>query len=232
MIEEILLMTKSKMFNGYCVTGINKRNGEWVRLCLKDEESFPIYKFKFPGNNVPELLDTIVVDLKEKCGDEVHPEDYLINGAIIAKGNASRNVFEERLEKDYEKEYIYYDDQHRISNDELGTLLELEDGYSLLVVRVDDLEIIRNIYGKLVANFTYKGIKYEQLRITDPDLEDEMINNIGLEAGYKVDALGTRYLVISLGKAFLNQTTYDIEHYKLVAAVIDEKMLDEKLGKQ
>lgn len=220
MIQGILLMTKSIMIGGYCVTGLNISNGEWIRLVVKNEESFPRNKLRYPDNSIPELLDVMMIDLGDPCGTKLHPEDYYREGKILANYSNSIEkkeiirMLEERAQKDKEKHpFIFYNNSCKLLADDFPDVGE-EGNYSLHLVELEKMYERRTGFEKLVADIEYNGESYYGLRITD----EEYCHSSDKKMRCNKKKF---YIVVSLGKKFLNGYNNKYEHYKLVASVLD-----------
>lgn len=228
MMHEVLIMTMSYMHGGYCVTGIDKDNGEWVRLKYRNEKSFPTDCCFYCDKSKMELLDTIVVDYVERCPQELQPENVLIQGIRQIKGKDSlKDVFFNRLIKDKSRhDRIYYDTYYKLYADEFPKEAH-DQPYSLMLIKPERAELVDAgwEYGKkkYYMNVYYNGCVYENLRVTDPDVI-KIIQDYGTNLNE-----GNIYLVISLGELFKNDFSAREEHYKLVASIITDKMIEEKM---
>ena len=226
MIQTILLLTKSKKKNGLCVAGINTQNGEWIRLNIKKEESVPIPSFKYADGEVPEILDTIQIDVVGICPTDVHPEDVFYDPKSLSKVHiCNQKLLKKRICKDSSlHKYVYYDDSHRLIDDDFPDIGE-EGAYSLMAVVPEKLTLAKVEEKKILADFDYNNVHYSGLRVTDLEL---IKNYSQYDVGTIIEADEKVCLIISLGEKFHNNVKDRDEYYKLVASIIDISDLSEE----
>jgi len=219
MKKDILLLAKSKKYNGYCVAGIDIDSGEWLRLKVRGRDSVPKLMFRYNNSNEPKLLDTICVDVvQEHVGEEYHPEDVLMSGAIEHKKVNNVSLLYDRVKADYEiHDTIYYNRSGCIM-DEMVSRIPKEDRYSLIIVEPTVIKFYVLHTGKLCVTFSYKGKVYGDIRVTDERILAQFSRlKYGDEA---VIYSRPCYFVISLGELFNGY------HYKLLASVIEKEDIE------
>ncbi len=202
----LIIMTESSKFFGKCVAGIDVESGKWVRLVSDDEETHGAIANRdlyYQDGGKCEVLDIVDVPVIEECGDDIQPENVLMDTSKYIRyvGMASLEYVLEIHPAEVRSD-ILGNKYSYISEQRVDTV-----GYSLALVEVQNLEIVQveNPTGrpKTKVNFTYQGYSYTQMSVTDPRF-------------YSV-ASGTRYdsaiLVVSIG------TPYNEKYYKFVSGI-------------
>ena len=166
MRHEIVVMTKSKKGNdGFCVAGIDAKTGEWIRLNVPGEYSFPRTSFCYKDGKEVCVLDAISIDLTGKDDRfKNQPENFFCNPKSIEHSHTPiEGIITNRINTDKNNKYIFYNNGNHLES----TLLDSHKGpfYSLIVVEPDKLAIKRNESGKLIATFEYAGNKWKELRL-------------------------------------------------------------------
>ena len=205
-VMRIIIMTESSKFSGKCVAGIDVNAGRWVRLVSDDEETHGAIANRdlyYQDGGRCEVLDIVDVPIIEECGNDIQPENVLIDTTKYIKyvGMASIDDVLE-IHSAEKRTYILGNQYSYISEQRIDTV-----GHSLTLIEVQDLKIeqVENPNGrpKTKATFTYQGYKYRQMSVTDPKF-------------YSVPD-GTEYknaiLVVSIG------TPYNEKYYKFVSGI-------------
>lgn len=204
--RRLIIMTESSKFSGKCVAGIDVESGKWVRLVSDDEETHGAIANRdlyYQDGGKCEVLDIVEVPILEECGDDIQPENVLLDTSKYIRyvGVASlEDVLEihpAEVRNDILGNKYSYISEQRVKS----------VGHSLALVEVQNLEIVQveNPYGrpKTKVNFTYQGDSYTQMSVTDSRF-------------YSV-ASGTLYdsavLVVSIG------TPYNEKYYKFVSGI-------------
>ena len=202
----MVVLTRSSKYGKKCVAGINLANGNWVRLVTNDKDSHGAVSDETltckNGKRV-QVLDIIEAPVFGACSDEIQPENVLLNLQVYIEIVGSMSIEQvlniHPLETKINilgNEYSYITEE-RVKN----------VGYSLTMVEVNNLEIIReeNLSGKpkTKAKFYYNGSRYEGMSVTD-------------EKFYSV-ASGAKFnraiIVVSIGSPYNNR------YYKFVSAI-------------
>lgn len=202
----IIIMTKSSKFSENCVAGIDVSNGKWVRLVSDNKQKHGAIadkNLRCSSGNLCSILDVIKAPIKEKCGDEIQPENVLLDTAqyIEIEGKVTLNqvlkIHPAEIKYDILGNIYPY-----ITNKKVAKV-----GYSLILVEVEKLIILheKNSLGKYKTkcNFKYRGIDYQNMCITDPKF-------YSIDSGTKYDKA---FLVISIG------TSYEDRYYKFVSSI-------------
>lgn len=229
MKQNILLLTKSKKFKGYCVTGINIENGEWVRFNPDGEESYPIKDFVFQDGSIPELLDIIGIDVAYSCGTYNQPENVTITNHLErSTANPDVNLLlEKRAKEDFIKhKKLFYNSSFKIDCDSYS-VPDGEEPYSLHLIKPETVIIYKIDQTKCRASIKYNNEIYESLRITDLDFIDQIAD---LEIGKKYKITGDVYIVVSLAEKFFDINNERWESYKLISSIIRVSDVEKRVG--
>ena len=217
MEKELVILTKSKKYKGYCVTGVDAHNGEWIRLVQPGFNSVSPNDFKYSDGTEPNLLDTIKIYSLGECKTTLQPENVYFNINSIQPGESNiGNIIKQKIDQDYNSHsFVFHNKYPKLLEERLPSAA-VENPYSLIIIEPEET-ILNYAFGKLYANFKWKGTQYEKFRVTDLDFNKKLSDsssNQTIELGNSV------YLVISLGEAFLNPQTSSNEYYKLVSGII------------
>ena len=203
-----LILTKSIMNGGSCVSGVDMKTGEWVRF-VSDANGSPLNAMFMQYQNtegVCEPLDALRVDVREYVPVRNQTENCRIAVASMHKlmtfslGNALRLHPPENSKH----QYIFGDNGYRISADDMRVH---DFRYSLLLVKVERL-IIRRIRTSVKTSFNCNGIYYENMSLTDPEYV------YGFSNGGLVN-LGSKCIVVSMAKK-----PYNGFYYKFIAKIL------------
>ncbi|MGN0507243.1 MAG: dual OB domain-containing protein [Lachnospiraceae bacterium] len=205
-IMRLIIMTESSKFSGKCVAGINVETGSWVRLVSDDEETHGAIQdsdLYYEDGTKCEVLDVVDVPVIEACGDEIQPENVLMDTSKYIKYvrvASMDDVLEAHPAET--RTYILGNQYSYISEQRVNTV-----GYSLTLVAVQNLRIeqVENPNGrpKTKATFTYRGYEYVQMSVTDPRFYSVPNGTV----------YGSAILVVSIG------TPYNERYYKFVSGI-------------
>ena len=202
----LIIMTESSKFSGKCVAGIDVETGKWVRLVSDDEETHGAIANRdlyYQDGGKCEVLDIVDVPILEECGNDIQPENVLIDTSKFIEYVEMASLDDVlKIHPAEVRSDILGNKYSYISEQRVNTI-----GYSLALVEVQNLEIVQvenpNGRPKTKANFTYQGYSYTQMSVTDPRF-------------YSVSS-GKRYesaiLVVSIG------TPYNEKYYKFVSGI-------------
>lgn len=213
---ELVVLTKSSKHKGYCVAGIECNTGKWIRLVSADKETDGALTDEdctYENGSQMEVLDVISVIISCHYPTPKQPENFLID----------RNYYIEKMGK-YGIAQVYGLFLKNTCRFILGNAKEyLMDAdfpidHSLELVLVTDFvtEYRTNRTGqrKLKADFNYRGVRYTNISVTDPDLYN---NSCKLESAI---------LVLSVA----NRPVESGKYYKFLAKCFPFKTEDEKLS--
>ncbi|WP_017209974.1 dual OB domain-containing protein [Clostridium beijerinckii] len=217
MLKKIVLLTKSRKHMGYCTSGIDIENGNWIRIvsdgigCLTDE--IPHSQLTYENDVEADVFDVIEVECIQYKPNYFQPENYVNNKNVKWKKIGQTSIEDIIKIHPFEnKDYVYYDTGYSISNSFISQL-EDKDKYSLMLIEVINPVIVVKTWGvgdrSVTLNFNYNGEEYRYFRMTDGfDLQYSSY----CDGNYTI--LGRVALIISLGEV------YESKHYKLIAKVI------------
>ena len=87
MNRDIVILTKSRKNNEYCVAGLDIETGEWIRL-VTDETGAPLLSVHTEYKNVQgfcEPLNVVRVEILRRVAHKNHTEDCHINTQTLTK---------------------------------------------------------------------------------------------------------------------------------------------------
>lgn len=203
MDKEVVILTMSSKNKKYCVAGIDKSSGKWIRLISNDASSHGALsrnEVRYSNGMQCKPLDIAKVSIIEE-----RPSDYQPENTLIDTQKRWRKIDEltvDDLLKIYPPErhaYLLGNQYAYITEARIGAV-----GHSLIMVKVNNLTIYRPYGFKIKAMFTYNGCEYEDISVTDP----EYFENV--EFKYK-----TALLVMSLPEFPFPENRY----YKFIAKI-------------
>lgn len=201
------VLTKSAKNGGYCVAGINMRNGKWERIVTDDEEShgavFDSDLMSKDGRPVSEL-DIIDVPIVNFLKDDTQPENILLSKdepiEIIGKTTLEEVL---KIHPVSTRKTILGNHYQFLLPEEINKI-----NHSLDLIEVSNFGVYRteNSSGKLKtkAEFVYNNRKYWNMSITDL---------CALENYEEYAEIDKAILVMSYG------SEYNGRYYKYVAAI-------------
>ncbi|MBQ7594802.1 MAG: hypothetical protein IJU48_10675 [Synergistaceae bacterium] len=170
MIATVVIMTKSTMKGGFCITGFELSLRKWIRF-VSDATGTPLMGPQTKFLNVPgylEPLDIVRVNTIREVPANNHTEDVMINYETLSKRGSSRLEAVTRFHPAEEHQYIFGNTLDSLTEQEMNTF---KFDYSLVFVNVKDFMIT---YQQKIdriscrASFIYNNHKYSGIRITDP----------------------------------------------------------------
>ena len=217
MLKKIILLTKSRKHGGYCTSGIDIENGNWIRIvsdgigCQTDE--MPHGQLTYQNGEEANIFDVIEVECIQYKPNDYQPENYVNNKNVRWKKIRQASMDEIiKIHPFEKKDYIYFDTEYSISASYISRL-DSRQKYSLMLIQVINPVIIVRTWNpgdkSVTLNFRYNGENYKYFRMTDGF--DLQYRDYG-DGSYTI--LGRVALIISLGEV------YESKHYKLIAKVI------------
>ena len=79
MEKDIIILTKSSMYPGYCVTGIDLETNNIIRLTKGNGEPLTDLNMQLLNGGSTKPLDLVRIDLIKPVPDEIQSENWLIN---------------------------------------------------------------------------------------------------------------------------------------------------------
>lgn len=203
-VIELAILTKSSKNRGYCVAGIEIKSGEWVRLVSSDADSHGALfdrNMQYKNGGVCQILDVARVPILRSVSGEYQPENVLIDERIPWEKTGRLSVDELlALHPVEDHPNLLGNTYPYITKERIGMV-----GHSLALVMVNDLVITHPEERKTKAEFTYLGIQYRDMAVTDRDYY-RVQNNTCIE---------TAILVVSLPDAPISERKY----YKFIAKI-------------
>jgi len=206
MVKEIIILTKSNKHGGYCIAGIDTKNGKWIRLVSSNSASecaVPEEQLQFGDGSVLEILDVIAVDILEYVPSVVQKENYLYDERErwIKLGKATLNEVVCQHGFDDTNDYILYNRGYSVIEN------EITDGKSLYLLKVKSPSLYINQYNKTKFNFLYNNNWYFNFSVSDSNYVNKNTDFDGKDV----------VVVFSLTDKFERTGKY----YKMVANIFD-----------
>lgn len=214
MSVEIILLTKSRKYNNYCIAGVDLTSGKWIRLVSSQTDihcAVPEVDLIYEDGSQTQILDVIRVELTKAVPLHFQPENYEYNSEYYwTKLRSSSLVEVVKLLEQHPDPYVFHNIDKRLLSTFVSGLSPSQH-YSLKFIFVARAVLSVERYEKIKykVSFSYNGVHYNDFSVTDEGFIQKyqsvgrfVLNNVGL--------------VISLGEIF----DMDQCHYKLVAAII------------
>ena len=163
MIREVVILTMSSKNHGYCVAGIDLQNGEWIRLVSDDADTHGALSkedVRYSDGVCCKPLDVVRVAIDQYTPIEHQPENALIDSTKYLIHPAEYH--DVLLGNQYA--YITEAGIYKVSE-------------SLILVKVSDLTINHPSEWSTKASFTYRGMQYSNMAVTDPEYYTEPNNH-------------------------------------------------------
>ena len=210
---DAVILAKSTMWGAFCVAGLDVNNDRWVRfVSFEDGDPLADYQLMFmnsPGSCQP--LDVGRISIAREIPKRNHSEDVMIKRDLWLK--LGRMTIDDVLKFHPAEEYryIFGNDCEYVTE---GEMMRLGFRYSLILVHVQGLSVRyeQNFSGKIRgrAEFSYNGVCYRNIRVTDPEYEH----------GKGSVNFGEAFLVMSMPvKPFRENGRY----YKLIAKIFTKE---------
>lgn len=168
MERNVVILTMSSKNNGYCVAGIDIKNGKWIRLVSDDVISHGALNkddIKFKDGHFCAPLDIVKIPIIKELPHEYQPENVLIDRKEfwIKMETININSLLE-IHPAERHNYLLGNQWSYITDKKIGSV-----GHSLVLVEVNDLSIEHPSEKSTKASFLYYGIKYSSISVTDPE---------------------------------------------------------------
>lgn len=212
MRRQIIILTKSDKVAGYCVAGVDRNTGEWIRVVSSNaatEHAVPYEDLITEDGAFVEIYDIVEIDFIRPVPTEVQPENYLYNEMIKWKKIGESNLKEVMDIHGYDDvKYVFGNVSRRLESDEVYYTEN-----SLLLLRVQNPRYYVKRFPErttLQLFFEYKGSQYSFFRVTEKELKERFMN--ANEGWYPT---GTNVFVFSLTDQYI-----DGKYYKVVAQAL------------
>ena len=201
MNKRIAILAHSRKLGGSCVAGKDK-DGTWYRITKRNSGPIPLIESRKYGMlNILEVSDVILAPSNKY---KYHSENVTYGNVAVA-GKINTDI----LDKLVDEPDDIFGVGRCVSESEAQLLNE-----SLLIVKVSNFSIylVRNGVDKpkLRGMFTYKGVVYSNISITDTSTEECFVNITYPHQERHEEA----YITISLGEIF-NENAY-----KLISGIL------------
>ena len=207
MKKEIVILTKSSKYGNYCVAGLERDTGEWIRLVSDDEEShgaLSAQDMRLKGGGFCQPLDVVKVEVERPVPTSLQPENVLIQQGCRWEKTGTFTVGEVVDLHPVEARIPLYGNLYPYVTEPVAKRL----GYSLALVSVRDFTLhkIKNAdqKEKTKASFFYHFQQYQDISVTDP-------NYYSKPDGFHLDRA---CLVVSLP-----DIPYHDRYYKFIAQI-------------
>lgn len=167
---DVVILTKSFMNGGLCVTGIAK-SGEYVRF-VRDEGRTPLMAADLQDIDKHENcgpLDCVKVEVVKKVPRKNHTEDVQIKTTSLRKLGTFTLTQLLRTHPAENHDYIFGNASNALTKDEMNSF---DFKYSLVFVRVKNFSLRFTRNGekyKAQCSFDYNGNNYKNIPVTDPE---------------------------------------------------------------
>lgn len=200
-MSKIVILANSRKLRGRCVAGKDSK-GNWIRLVKHVHDPIPLDEATALGMLKVFEVDGIIN--RPSAAFNYHTENSSY-GSIRLLGGLDRAELD-RLVDDVA--YVFGTGK-QVSEVEAQKL-----DYSLLFVKVNNLRIYYKSSGnyrdKLRGQFSYRGVLYDDIAVTDSLVEERLSNRRAPYSEVHAEA----YITVSIGEIFNNNA------YKLIAGVV------------
>ena len=200
-MSEIVILANSRKLGGRCVAGKDS-NGNWIRLVKHVHDPIPVDEAIALG-----MLKVFEVEglVNRPSGSYNYHTENFSYGKVKLLGDLDKS----KLDTLVDDVAHVFEDGSKISEIEAQKL-----NYSLLFVKVANLRIYYKSSGnyrdKLRGQFSYRGVVYTDIAVTDSLVEERLSNRRYPYSELHQEA----YITVSIGKIFNNNA------YKLIAGVV------------
>lgn len=164
----VAILTMSSKNGGYCVAGVNVKNGNWIRLVSDNvytHGALSSNDIKYQNGSYCKPLDVVQVPIVKAMPLEYQPENVLIDTNEYWEKIGTISL-EDILE-------IHPPEYHTVLlGNQYSYITEVgigKVGHSLILVEVTDLTITHPNERSTKATFTYYDTQYNDISVTDPD---------------------------------------------------------------
>jgi hypothetical protein len=213
MYKDILILTKSRKRQAFCVAGIDIKTGEWVRIVTDDivtEHAVLEMDMEYTNGEYADVLDVARIKFVKHIPSDIQPENWLLDRKEKWQKIETKTVNEVNNKYlDGAKKYIFYNIGSSVNYNEIINSNEI---CSLLLLEVSDVQfyVVTDNKKKVKVNFSYNGIRYKYIYLSDLGVEEEYLKK---NDGYH-NVTGKRLMVLSL-----TDKHTDGKYYKMVAKI-------------
>ncbi len=195
MEKDIILLTKSSMRSGYCVTGIDLATNTFIRLVTGNNEPLKDMNMQLLNGGIAKPLDLVRVNLIKPVPDKIQSENWLINNDFKWKKIRMADIDEITPYINTNIEYVYKNTNCYLTEEEIINI-----NSSLVLLNVNNARLNRqtNMYGKIKSklSFEFNGRCYNNFSVTDPEfynIEKAEYKKLLVAVSLPRDSLGAGY---------------------------------------
>ena len=206
MTKDIIILTKSKKDNGFCVAGIESETGKWIRLVSPNKllkGALTDFDMLMTNGKVCEPLDFVRVEIIKEAPEGCQKENHLIKFATPWQLLGKKTIEDVlKIHSPTTRKYIFGSNYPCLKG------VDYFD-YSLVLAEVENLRIYFNNNRSRKADFTYNFSQYTGVSVTDIDYCE---NNKSQNQFIFKNA----YIVVSIPN---NPFEGDVKYYKFIAKI-------------
>lgn len=172
--KEIIILTKSDKRMGYCVAGIDRQTGEWIRVVSSDvqtEHAVPSHDLVYETGQIADIYDIVEIDFLRAVPTVVQPENYLYNEMVSWRKKGKSNLNEVLHIHGYDDaDYVFGNTANRLESQQVHLARQ-----SLLLLSVEQARYNVKHFPErsvLQLNFSYNGNNYSYFKVTQRDLRE------------------------------------------------------------
>ena len=221
MEKSVILLAKSYKHHNYCVAGIDRMTGEWIRFVSDNatiQHAISQEDMACENGTIPDVMDIVNVRCLSYSPSEHQSENYLIDPKYYWNKVGTATAAEVLAVHPPERfPALFYNTGKTVTDEEIQAL-PMTKRRSLSLIQPSNVFINIKLWPgnsnkKLTANFDYEGTTYKYINITDP-----VILAKGQNVAEGCHPVNRKVVfIVSLGDTFIQ----DNNHYKLIASIID-----------
>ncbi len=218
MEKTIILLAASEKYHNYCIAGIDRESGEWIRIISEDDEihnAVTENDMRYEDGALPQIFDIIQIQCKKYEPNFYQPENFIFDNSFYWTKIGKASLWEVlKMHPLEDTKHIFYNSDKRVDTLYLNNLPD-KDKTSLTLISPNSVVVHVNQYEekKISVSFDYNNERYSYLAVTDLGFKNRYMSY-----GVGNYTLLTKVLfVLSLGEKYKR----DNAHYKLIATVID-----------
>lgn len=222
-LKRIVILTKSKKYNNFCVAGLDVGTGEWVRVVTDDMNiSHAVIQqdMRFSNGEEADILDVIEIDFLRHTPLCHQPENWTMNRSVPWSKIRTMTLNEVLGLRPAETNgFIFYNSEKFVSQNALEEIRD-EDKYSLTLIAPVNPKIIVGSFKnkkKVSACFGFNGENYAFLQITDHHYLSKYSKKLD---GTYYD-LENSYFVVSVTDFYDAADKTKAGYYKVIAKIFN-----------
>ncbi|HAG12085.1 MAG TPA: hypothetical protein DCK76_12135 [Desulfotomaculum sp.] len=204
MYKDIILLTTSKKSGNYCIAGVEKERGNWIRIISEDDRIQHAIRSEdmiYENGNKPQIMDIVRIKCKGIKPNYYQPENYILDNSVSWQKIGRTNIQELlNIHCAENKQFVFFNSDKYIDSEFIKTLND-EEKYSLTLISPEDVCIHVKRWPErqqITMSFIYNGYRYNFMPITDTEFENIYLKYQDGNYNYQDNCL----LVISLGDIY------------------------------